>query len=193
VVSISFVATTGLDGTRSDVTGLPSPSRDFKVISVATSFARRLDRRQLELRLQLSGQWANGLLYADERLSVGGEFSVRGYRQGLLLADTGVVGSIQLARPFSISGGHRTARGDDLGAFVVSISGDAAAVGYKDNAPSGPRWIASTGISLSWTPMAAFSATGGFAQPLRDVPISGQRDFQDRGFSVRITFRPLLL
>ena len=99
------------NSTRSSVAGLPSPSRHFTSAVGQVSYARRLTPDQLELRVQATGQWAGGLLYADERLSLGGEFSVRGYRESLLLADTGAFGSIQLTQPFSLTG-RRIGSGD---------------------------------------------------------------------------------
>ena len=58
------------------------------------------DERE-ELRARLSGQWADGVLYSGERFSAGGETTVRGYRETLLLTDEGVIGSIEIARPIS--------------------------------------------------------------------------------------------
>ena len=192
-VTLSLIGTLGLDGTRSDVIGLPQPPENFKTIVAQANYARRLTADRLELRGRLTGQWTDDVLYTAERFSVGGSNTVRGYRENLILADRGVVGSVELAQPFSLSSGGAARRDVDLGSFTASLFVDGA---WVDNVGSGdpsPRWIASAGVSLLWTPSDALTARLTYGESLKKVQTVGKRDLQDRGFAFCVTVRPLAL
>jgi len=192
VFAVSVTGTRGLDGTKSDIAGLPVPEMDFHAVLAQVNYARRLTGDGLELRARAYGQWADSVLYSGERFSAGGETTVRGYRENLLLADKGVVGSVELARPIRLGGRSGTSRNFDWGAFTVSGFADGA---YMTNhkAPQPEHRIYSVGASLAWTPADAISARVTYAKSLKDVEPAGERDLQDRGVSFRLTVRPLLL
>lgn len=192
VFAVSVTGTQGLDGTKSDVAGLSTPQRDFRSVLAQVNYARRLTADGLELRARAYGQWADGLLYSGERFSAGGETTVRGYRENLLLADKGIVGSIEIARPLRLSGRAGAARAFDWGAFTGSVFADGA---YMKNAeaPQPDHRIYSVGASLAWTPSEWLFARLTYAEDLKEVEAPGERDLQDRGVSFRVTLRPLAL
>ena len=193
VSALSLTLTQGLSGTRSAIPGLATPSPGFRSYLAQLSHARRLSGSGLELRLRATGQWADGLLYSSERLAAGGEFSVRGYRETLLLSDTGAIGSIELAQPFSLSSRGRDARGTDWGAFSVSGFVDGAILHNRVGPQLVPRSIGSVGASLAWVPSDAISARVTYAHALSEAVPVGSRDLQDRGFQFRLTVFPLRL
>ncbi|HEY0646592.1 ShlB/FhaC/HecB family hemolysin secretion/activation protein, partial [Phenylobacterium sp.] len=190
VFAVSVTGTRGLDGTKSDVPGLPVPEMDFHAVLAQVNYARRLTGDGLELRARAYGQWADSVLYSGERFSAGGETTVRGYRENLLLADKGIVGSVELARPFRLGGRQGAARTFDWGAFTASAFVDSA---YMENhkPPQPTHRIYSVGASLAWTPAEMLSARVTYAEDLKAVEHAGERDLQDRGFSFRVTVRPL--
>lgn len=191
VAALSLTLTQGLGGTKSDLPGLPTPDQQFRALLAQLSYARRLDHTGLELRLRLGGQYADGLLYSGERFSAGGEYTVRGYRETLLLADAGANASIEVARPFSISGGRRNAAGVDWGAFSFSAFVDGAWLHNRIDPQPQPDWIAGAGASLTWVPSEAIFARITFAEDLKEAPLVGSKDLQDRGIQFRLTIRPL--
>jgi hemolysin activation/secretion protein len=193
VTALSFTLTQGLSGTRSTIPGVASPDPHFRSYLAQLSHARRLTPGGLELRLRLTGQWADGLLYSGERLSVGGEYTVRGYRETLALVDTGVIGSVELAQPFSLSRGGRDAKGTDWAAFSLSAFADGALLRNRRDPQPVPDRLGSVGVSLAWVPSEAISARITYARALVDAVPVGSRDLQDRGFQFRLTVRPLLL
>jgi hemolysin activation/secretion protein len=193
VVAVSATLSNGLDGTGSDIVGVVRPNPHFTAALVQINYARKLTDRGLELRARLAGQWASGLLYTAERFSAGGESTVRGYRESLLLADQGALASVELARPFSLSGGRRNARGEDWGTLSATVFADAAMVRNKTPPNPDPEAISSVGISLNWMPSPALSTRLSYGTALTDAGANGDRDLQDDGVNFRITLRPLSL
>jgi hemolysin activation/secretion protein len=191
VFALSFTGTLGLDGTRSATAGALDPKTDFKAALLQMSYARRLNAKNLELRARMAVQSANGPLYSGERFSAGGQNSVRGYRENLLLADEGAFASVELAQPFDLSGGRKGAGGLDWGAVTVSGFLDGARVGDDHGPDPSPRAIASVGASLAWTPSDAIFARVTYADALKKAPLVGRRDIQDRGFQFQVTVHPL--
>jgi hemolysin activation/secretion protein len=190
VFAISLTATRGLDGTRSDIPTLPSPKRNFDVALVQVNYARRLTGEGLEFRARLTAQAADSVLYAGERLSAGGGTTVRGYRENLLLADSGLIGALELGRPIHLGPGRAGAGGFDWGAFSVTGFVDGAQLrNYRPPQPG--DGIYGIGAAIAWTPSDAFSAQLTWAPALNKVDLSGNKDLQDRGVYFSVTVRPL--
>lgn len=193
VFAASVTGTLGLEGTRTDLAGLANPKPHFHAVLAQLNYARRLTTGGLELRSRVSGQWADGVLYSGERFSAGGETTVRGYRENLLLADRGAVASVELAHPLRLSTRRTGARAFDWDNFTASVFADGAIL-RNDQAPQpSQHGVASLGASLLWTPSDALSARVTYAKALRDVDVAGKRNLQDRGVEFRVTVRPLRL
>ena len=190
VFAVSLTVSMGLEGTRSTVVGVANPDPNFKVALAQINYARLLSPRGLELRARLYGQMSSGVLYSSERLSAGGETTVRGYRENVLLADQGVVGSVELARPLNLSGRRSAARAFDWGAFSVAAFADGALM-RNASVPQPQHRIASIGTSLGWTPNDAISARITYGYALKHVDVAGKRDVQDHGVQARVTIYPL--
>jgi hemolysin activation/secretion protein len=191
VIALSLTGTLGLDGTRSDVVGIPNPSQNFLAVLASFNYARRLSDGGLEFRGRLTGQYSDGTLYSGERLSAGGEGTVRGYRENLLLADRGVVGSAELSHPIRLGGEPRGGAGFDWGSFSISAFVDAAYLRNARSPQPAPSFIQSAGASLAWTPTEALQARISYGVALRDIEQTGSRDLQDRGVHFRLTVFPL--
>ena len=192
VLAIAVTGTMGLGGTQSDIPSIPNPDDHFMALLAQVNYARRLDASGLELRARLTGQIADGILYSGERLSIGGETSVRGYRENLFLVDNAVVGSLELAYPFSLSPRSERTGEVDWGAFTASVFTDAAWFETLE-VETAEDYVASVGVALAWNPSDAIQARISYAHALNDVQISGTRDLQDRGFQLRIVVHPFRL
>ena len=189
VVALSITGTLGLGGTQSDIESVPNPADHFSSVLGQLNFAKRLGGA-LELRGRLVGQYSGGTLYSGERLSIGGANSVRGYRESLFLVERGIIGSLELARPFRLWG-RRARGGVDAGAFTASIFADGAAFRNAVAPQPDSKVISSIGASLAWTPSDAFSAIGSYGHALNDVETSQQSKLQDKGFHFRVVVHPL--
>ncbi len=189
VLAMSLTGTLGLDGTRSTIPGLLTPSRHFTAALLQANFARRLNAQLLELRLRFAGQIASGILYAPERFSAGGIETVRGFRENLVLADEVAVGSIELAQPFTI-GSARTS-GFSPGRFTISAYVDGAMTHNKAGVRTAPKSFGSAGVGLQWAPANWLSARINYAKAFNRVRLPVNRDVQDKGVSFRLTLYPL--
>ena len=192
VVAASLTGTLGLGGTQSDIASVPNPSDSFTALVGRLAFAKRLTGDGLEVRGRLTAQYAPGTLYSSERLSVGGMNSVRGYREALYLVDKGAVGSVELAYPFSLSGG-RGKGGGDWASFIVSAFADGAWFRNAEGPQPGRDTITSVGATLSWTPGPWLRATVAYGHALNKVQLPQTRDLQDKGVHFAVTLFPLNL
>jgi hemolysin activation/secretion protein len=191
VFAASVTATLGLEGTRSPVPEALNPDENFKALLVQLNYARRLNTKGLELRARATGQVSDSILYSGERLSSGGESTIRGYRENLLLTDKGLIGSVELSQRFSLSGGDRS--GFDWGGFAVAGFLDGARLYNAGRAMTPTSSLYSVGASLSWVPSDAILAKFSYGHALKDVGNTGKEDLQDRGIHFGITLYPLRL
>ena len=193
VLALSATGTLGLGGTSSDRPEILDPDPSFLIALVQANYARRLGPPGLELRARLAGQVANSVLYSGERFGIGGQATVRGYRENALLVDKGAIASVELAWSFSLAGGETGRLRFDWGRFSLSAFADAAIGGNVEAEPPPRRFVAGTGLGLAWTPSEAILLSVTRGEALRGLPRVGSRDLQDRGWHFRLTLRPFRL
>ena len=181
--------TQGIEGSRSDIIGITAPLPRFRSLSGQISHARRLGHSGFELRARLAGQYGAGALYAGERFVAGGSQSVRGYRESLLLADRGLTGSVEIARPLMLGSGAVGPLGLRWGSFNPSVFADGAIARNAARAfQPVPGELASIGAALAWAPSASLTARVIYGHALIDAPITGARDLQDDGLSFALSW-----
>jgi hemolysin activation/secretion protein len=191
VIAISGTGSFGLSGSGVDLPGVLRANPHFAVILLQASYARRLVAG-LEFRARFTGQWSDSTLYAMEQLSVGGADTVRGYRENLLLADRGLIGSVELGCPVTVGGQICGTGPDDWKTLRLAVFTDGAYVNNRAGPQPAPPGIASVGVSATWTPSPAFFArlTYGYAL-IRAAP--APLDLEDRGLEFLVTLHPLAL
>ena len=130
-----------------------------------------------DLIVQGRVQLADRSLVSLEQLAIGGQTTVRGYRQDALLADNGAFASVELQLPIWKSTGN---------VFQVAPFIDAGTV-WSKSTPSGngSNTLLSTGLGLQWR-TDNLSARLDWGIPLINIPGS-KNSLQDNGlyFSVR--------
>ena len=126
VAAVALTATFGLDGTRVNLPDVLSPKEDFHVLLAQVNYARRLNASGMEVRARLVGQLTDSVLFSGERLSAGGETTVRGYRENAM------PGRVLEIREL-----------DGVGRLIVLICEDLAAPlpGKEVQARLAPDWI----------------------------------------------------
>ena len=192
VLAVSLTETIGLDGTNPTAPGAQRVKKNFTAILGQVSFAYRLTEA-LDANLRVGGQYSGGIVYSGERFSIGGQNSVRGYRENLLLADRALFASVELGYNFTLTGDVKDVKDFDWGAFRISAFVDGAVTGNARPPDPLPKSVASVGASLTWRPSDAISARITYGEALRDVSFVGKRHLQDKGISFRVTIHPTRL
>jgi hemolysin activation/secretion protein len=172
------------------VPGVVKPDPHFRVVLLQVNYARRLTAAGLEFRVRLVGQQSNSPLYSAEQFSAGGQDTVRGYRENLVLADSGVVGSLELGCPMAFGQPICAARYTNWKSVRLSAFTDAAYMRNRTGDQPTPEELSSVGLGLGWTPSDALSVRVSYARALVGAPRSGSKDLQDDGFQFNVTLHP---
>jgi len=191
VLAVSATATYGISGTGPDLPGVVTPDPHFKAILLEANYARRLTLGWLEFRARLTAQQATSPLYSSEQLAAGGQDTVRGYRENLLLADGGVIGSLELACPVSVEHPACDARTDSWKAVRLSVFTDGAYLRNHAGPQPTPDALASVGVGVTWTPSNLLFARFTYGGALISAAQSGPKDIQDEGIGFMVTVHPL--
>jgi hemolysin activation/secretion protein len=94
-----------------------------------------------DLIVQGRVQLADRSLVSLEQLAIGGQSTVRGYRQDTLFADNGAFGSVELQLPISSSGGN---------VFQIVPFIDMGTVWNNSHSGNKPTTLLATGLGLQW-------------------------------------------
>ena len=124
-------------------------------------------------------QLADRSLVALEQFAVGGQTTVRGYRQDALLADNGAFASIELQLP--IGNGNNSV-------FQVAPFIDVGTVWNNNRANSGGNTLLSTGLGLQWR-SDNLSARLDWGIPLVNAG-SQKNSWQDNGLYFSLRYFP---
>lgn len=144
-------------------------------------WARRFGDNQNQVIFRTDVQLASDPLLSLERFAVGGAYSVRGYRENLLVRDNGLVSSLELRFPVL-----RDAAGISriqLAAFV-----DYGQSWNKAGNTPEPRSISSAGLGLRWDPTVDLHAELYGAVPFYKVDYN-DHDLQDEGIYFLIGYQ----
>ena len=132
------------------------------------------------LLIKFESQLADRPLLALEQLGFGGQDSVRGYRQDLLLADNGVIASAEVRFPI-----FTPPESKQVFQLVPFLD-----FGYGWNQPNSPRpqpnSIASTGLGLRYQSNDNFSARLDYGIPF--TAIENRRTGQEKGFYFSLNY-----
>lgn len=137
-------------------------------------WARRFDRWDLELVARADCQLASHPLLSLEKFSVGGNDTVRGYRENQIVRDNGVVASLELRIPL-----WRRADGRDY--VQVAPFADFGRGWQTRRDDIGPNTIASVGVGVRAAVTRHVQGNLYWGYALRDVPDAPDRDLQDDG------------
>lgn len=184
-LSLRWVASFGLDAMDATV-GTVEPDGQFSSFLGQGQYLRQLWNQDspgpgaaARLIARASAQWAPDPLPAVEQLSLGGAQTVRGYRENLLVRDTGVLGSLELAVDV-LKTSHLTLA---AGPFV-----DVGA-GWNIRWPTpDPVLISSAGVGLESSLWERVRVRIDWGHPFQDAG-SGSGDLQDSGLHFSVVCR----
>ena len=148
--------------------------------------ARELGSRGIQLLFRADVQLSDDPLLSLEQIGVGGRYSVRGYRENLLVRDQAIIASLESRLPLL-----RNKRWAEYLQLVPFI--DYGRARNRDLPTPSPKSISSIGMGLRWGAALMRSPVEiriqseiywGYA--LRDVDITGEYDPQDDGIHFQL-------
>ncbi len=144
----------------------------------------RLLAPQTLLVVRSDVQLAGGELLGIEQFGLGGPDTARGYRQDVLLADSGIFSSAELRYPIL-----RT--GDKKGVLQVTPFVDFGNVWSQGGGRAAieANTLLSAGLGLRWQYAERWTARGGWGIPLINFK-SGDRTWQEEGLYFSVEFKP---
>lgn len=173
----------GLDLFDSTVNEVAPDSRFFSWRGQG-QWVRQLDSAGTLLLARTDIQLTNDPLVPLEQFGLGGQDSVRGYRQDALLTDSGIFGSIELQYPIL--------RSRQLGGKLFLVPFLNAGIGWNVTSQNpDPSTIVGTGLGLIWRPENNnLSAQLYFGIPLVSIDNAGDNTWQESGVYFSIVYSP---
>ena len=143
--------------------------------------------RDSSLRLRVNFQIANQELLSLENIAFGGSSSVRGYREGQLLRDSGIFTSLEWQFPL----GYLVLpwlQEPGVGKIYLTPFLDYARGWNAETSTIVPKDISSVGLGLRWSISNNLHAQLYWAKPLRNIkkPQNQEYDLQDEGLHFEI-------
>jgi len=157
----------------------PRPDNQFLSWSGQAQWVRLLAPDTL-LLLQGNAQLASGSLLPAEQFRLGGQTSLRGYRQDFLLVDRGISASAEVRLPL-----YRTPLGDQL--LQVTPFFDVGA-GWNASQTPEDNFLAAIGVGLLWQ-QPNLTARIDWGIPLVSVDRFGD-SLQENGLYFSLVYRP---
>jgi hemolysin activation/secretion protein len=181
VLAARSLISKGVDWLDATVNERPRDGR-FSAWLGQLQWVRRIGARGNRLLVRADAQWTPHALPSMEQFTVGGRYSVRGYRENRLVTDKGLVGSVELRIPLWRGGNGVEI---NLAPFV-----DYGWAGNNNSAQTNPDHIGSVGAGLrgALTKRLLYEVYYGYAfQDFDDA----NEDIQDDGLSFNLSWRLL--
>lgn len=186
VIALRSNFSIGLDLLNATDVGM-SPRPDFFAWLGQAQYIRRIfDEGELLLRADL--QLSNDPLYTIEQFAVGGQGSVRGYRENQLVRDNGIVGSIEGRYPIGRVPLPYVSQGSEDGVIRIAPFFDIGSSWNTGRPTPSPETLASVGLGLRWAVSSRVEAVLYYGYALNDI-MNVDRDIQDDGIHFRLTSR----
>jgi len=136
------------------------------------------------LLLRLNTQLASTSLLPLEQFGLGGQDSVRGYRQDFLLTDNGTLASAEVQIPIL-----RLPQTDSA-LQIIPFADFGVAWNNSSRDYSSPNTLASVGLGLRWRQGDRFTARLDWGIPLISVDSSNGRTWQENGVYFYLLYNP---
>jgi hemolysin activation/secretion protein len=141
-------------------------------------WVQQLSSRNL-LVARIYAQLTPDSLLPLERFSIGGVDTVRGYRQNQLVADNGILGSVEVRIPLA----------SDSSRLQLAPSFEIGTVWNDRDIDPDPATIASLGLGLRWQMAPDLSLRLDYGLPLISVSDRGN-SLQDNGIYFSVRYQP---
>jgi hemolysin activation/secretion protein len=167
-----------LDATISDDDRIP----DGKFVAWLGQFQwiRRLPFLQSQFITRINMRFSDDPMLAIEKFSIGGAATVRGYRENLIISDSGFIGSIEWRIPIGKYPFFALSKTINDGQLQIAPFIDYGK-GSNNNSDLDPDTLLGAGLGLKWQISPSAFAEIYWGAALEDVEIEADSDIQDDG------------
>jgi len=164
------------------------PDGEFFAWHGFAQWARRFSESGFGLYVRVESQFAFDPLLPLEKFAIGGFDTVRGYRENLLVRDSGVAVSVEPRIPLFTFDPLKLGRKPDDGIVFLAPFVDYGRSWVNVGSTPRPRVLASVGVGLRWQMGYRTHALIYWGHALNDVPEPARKSLQDRGihFELRV-------
>ncbi len=183
---VSAMVSHGL-GAQKNTVGV---NRGFTYTDLSGQYVRVITPSGQRLILRGGARLTRSTLYATEMLALGGDDTVRGYRQNAILGNAGYWGSLEYRLPLSdiVPGKTKSLLAAVSNKTQVGFFADTGHITRPASVSSVmPRQLSSVGVRALWAPTEHIQVDVHFAKAKPSIPARGS--FQDRGFGFTIGYR----
>jgi hemolysin activation/secretion protein len=167
------------------------PDENFLVSLSQAQWVERLGPHGVQILSKADLQLATEPLLYLEKIAMGGDSTVRGYRENLLSRDNGATASVELRWPIGRVPLVGLSREADDGTVQLAPFVDWGR-SWDNNAPAtATKNLASLGIGLRWDPSPKIHAQIYVAKALTSGSGHMDQDVQDAGLHFRLSYQPL--
>ena len=174
VFAASMHVSVGLDALDSTQAKGNAADGNFVSTTLRAQWARRIDFLDSQLITRFDGQFANRALLGMEQMTLGGRWSIRGYRENTLIRDNGLIGSVEWRVPLFVDASGRVVL--EMGPFV-----DLSYSWNTNRGEIGPNELNSAGLGLNWRPLDRVHFELYWGHELDDIDYPGKDKLQDAG------------
>jgi len=185
VLALRLTLSIGLDALGSTQNEGDLPSSKFYVLLGQAQFAQKFFKRQDQLVFRFDTQLSNDGLFSMEQFAVGGQLSVRGYRENQLLRDNGYTASIEyrITTPLSLD----NFKNRRLQAITFFDTGGA----WFDEINRNNRdfiHLSSAGLGFRWEVVKKLESQFYWAYGFNSVETSSGNSIQDQGIHFSLQY-----
>jgi hemolysin activation/secretion protein len=157
------------------------PDSEFFSWSGQLLWIERLAWRDSQLRLRADAQLAADLLLSQERFTLGGRYTVRGYRENQMIRDSGVLLSVEWQIPIIRLPIPGISRSEADGLLQIAPFIDYGRGWNHGSDTPQPGYLAGAGIGLLWNAGKYLNAELYWGKDLNSVATPEDKDLQDDG------------
>lgn len=159
------------------------PDGEFLAWLGQAQYARRFDPWGVQLILRGDLQLADDILLPMEQFSVGGRYSVRGYRRNRWVRDQGWSASAEVRIPLWRGAQHRSVL--ELAPFF-----DLARSWNEERPTTGRKSLMGAGVGLRWMPLPYVLVDCYWGENLKSAPPPLDDDLQDESLYFSVSLGP---
>lgn len=182
VLAGSVQVSVGLDAFGATQAHGDAPDGQFVSAMIRAQWARRLNFLDSQLITHFDAQFANVALLGMEQMTLGGRWSIRGYRENTLIRDNGLIGSLEWRVPLWIEANGRAVV--EVGPFV-----DLSYSWNTNRGEIGPKELRSVGLGLHWRPVDSVHFEVYWGEELDNIDYPGHDKLQDAGVHLGLEVR----